>query len=376
MTPTLELACELIRRRSLTPDQAGCLDLIADRLSAVGFRCEIMRFGETDNLWARRGSAHPVLALAGHVDVVPPGPADQWHTPPFEPVVKDGWLHGRGAADMKGGLAALVVAAERFVAAHPDHTGSLAFLLTADEEGIGTDGTVRVVDALTRRGDRIDWCVLGEPSSRERVGDQLRNGRRGSLTGRLTIHGVQGHVAFPESVENPVHHLAPVLAELCAIEWDRGNAHFPPTSFQVVTLDAGAPGVDNVVPATASLVFNLRFSTEQTVAGIQARVGALLDARGFRHEIAWHVSGLPFLTEGGPLVDATRAAVREVMGLDPELSTAGGTSDGRHIAPAGAQVIELGPVNATIHKPDERVRVDDLDLLAATYESLLERLLT
>ncbi|MEX0900473.1 MAG: succinyl-diaminopimelate desuccinylase [Gammaproteobacteria bacterium] len=375
MTPTLELACDLIRRPSLTPDQAGCIDLIAARLEKIGFVCEQMRFGNTDNLWARRGTTGPVLALAGHVDVVPPGDLAQWQTPPFEPLVQDGWLHGRGAADMKGGLAGLVTAAERFVAAHPDHNGTLAFLITADEEGIGSDGTVRVVDALTERGDTIDWCVLGEPSSKARAGDQLRNGRRGSLTGRLTVHGVQGHVAFPELIDNPVHRVTPVLAELCAIEWDRGNAHFPPTSLQVVTLEAGSRGVDNVVPASAHIVFNLRFSTEQTVDSIEARVAALLNRHGFQYDIEWHISGLPFLTEGGPLIDATIAAVTEVVGITPELSTAGGTSDGRHIAPAGAQVIELGPVNATIHKLNERVRAAELDELSAVYERILEKLL-
>ncbi len=374
MSETLELAKDLIRRPSVTPDDSGCLDLIAARLEPLGFRCERMRFGEVDNLWARRGDAGPVLALAGHVDVVPTGPEDQWLTPPFEPVVEDGFLHGRGAADMKGGLAALVTAAERFVAAHPDHGGSLAFLLTADEEGPAVDGTRRVIETLGARDETIDWCLLGEPSSRERAGDVLRNGRRGSLNGLLTVHGIQGHVAYPAIADNPVHRLVPVLSELCGMQWDRGNEHFPPTSFQVSNLNAGT-GADNIIPGAATLMFNVRFSTEWTVEKLQHAITALLDRHELNYEIEWRVSGLPFLTEGGALLDATRAAVREVLGVEPELNTGGGTSDGRHIAPAGAEVVELGPVNATIHKIDERVAVADLDALSATYERVIATLL-
>lgn len=372
---TLDLACELIRRPSVTPDQAGCLDLIAARLEAIGFTCESMRFGEVDNLWARRGTAGPLLALAGHVDVVPSGPVEAWSTPPFEPVITaDGWLCGRGAADMKGGLAGLVTATERFIAAHPDHQGSLAFLLTADEEGPSVDGTRKVIAALEARGEKIDWCLLGEPSSRERGGDTLRNGRRGSLNAKLIVHGIQGHVAYPDIADNPLHRLAPFLAELVAIEWDQGNEHFPPTSLQISNLVSGT-GADNVIPGSAELMFNIRFSTEWTVESLQERLTALFASHGLDHEVEWRVSGLPFLTAGGPLLDATRAALAEVMGADPELSTGGGTSDGRHIAPTGAEVIELGPVNATIHKIDERVQVAELDQLSAVYQRVLEKLL-
>lgn len=374
MSETLELAQDLIRRASVTPDDAGCLDLIAARLEPLGFTCEVLRFGEVANLWARRGTDGPVLALAGHVDVVPTGPLEDWGTPPFDPVVRDGWLHGRGAADMKGGLAALVTAAERFVATHPGHRGSLAFLLTADEEGPAVDGTCRVIETLTARGETIDWCLLGEPSSRERAGDVLRNGRRGSLNGLLTVHGIQGHVAYPDVADNPVHRFAPVLTELCAMQWDRGNEHFPPTSFQVSNLNAGT-GADNIIPGEAVVAFNLRFSTEWTVEKLQQAVTALLDRHELNYRIEWRVSGLPFLTDGGALLDAVRSSVHEVIGIEPECNTGGGTSDGRHIAPAGAEVIELGPVNATIHKIDERVRVSELDELSATYERILEKLL-
>lgn len=374
MSETLDLACELIRRPSVTPDQAGCLDLIAARLEAIGFTCEWMRFGEVDNLWARRGTEYPVLALAGHVDVVPTGPVENWSTPPFEPTLKDGWLHGRGAADMKGGLAGLVTAAERFIAAHPEHRGSLAFLLTADEEGPSIDGTRKVIAALQARGEKIDWCLLGEPSSRERGGDVLRNGRRGSLNGLVTIHGVQGHVAYPALASNPVHKLAPALSELCSIEWDKGNAHFPPTSLQISNLNAGT-GADNIIPGAASLMFNIRFSTEWTIQRLQERIIDLLDRHGLEYDIKWHISGEPFLTAGGPLLDATREALKEVIGIDPVVDTGGGTSDGRHIAPTGTEVIELGPVNATIHKIDEKVRVTELDELSSVYERILIKLL-
>lgn len=374
MSETIELARALISRASITPDDAGCLDLIAARLEPLGFECERMRFGEVDNLWARRGTDAPVLALAGHVDVVPPGPLTDWRTPPFEPVIEDGWLHGRGAADMKGGLAGLVTAAERFVRAHPGHAGTLAFLLTADEEGPSVDGTRRVVETLGARGVKLDWCLLGEPSSHERAGDTLRNGRRGSLNARLTVRGIQGHVAFMDPADNPVHRLAPVLAELCAIELDAGNAYFPPSHLQVSNIEAGT-GADNVTPGTATVAFNIRYSTEQTADALERRIAALLDGHGLDYAIEWRASGDPFLSPGGPLLAAAREALAGVLDIEPVVDTGGGTSDGRYIAPGGTEVIELGPVNATIHQVNELVRVDELDELSAVYERIITRLL-
>jgi succinyl-diaminopimelate desuccinylase len=374
MSPTLELAKQLIARRSVTPDDQGCQELMIGRLEALGFRVERLRFGEVDNFWARRGDNGPVLAFAGHTDVVPPGPEDRWTHPPFEPTLDGGLLYGRGAADMKGSLAAMVTACERFVAGHPDHRGSIAFLVTSDEEGAAVDGTVKVIEHLEARGEKIDWCLVGEPSCTERLGDTVKNGRRGSLSGVLVVRGVQGHVAYPHLADNPIHRAAPALAELAATEWDRGNEFFPPTSFQISNIHGGT-GAENVVPGELRVKFNFRFSTELDEETIRARVTALLDRHGLDYELNWNCSGQPFLTAAGELVEAVREAVREVTGHEPELSTAGGTSDGRFIAPTGAQVVELGPLNATIHKVDEHVRAADLDRLSSIYEKLLERLL-
>ena len=374
MSATFDLACELIRRPSVTPDDAGCQALMAARLRRLGFRIEPLRFGDVDNLWARRGDADPLFCFAGHTDVVPPGPASSWASPPFEPSVRSGQLYGRGAADMKGSLAAMITATEAFVAERPGHRGSVAFLLTSDEEGPAVDGTVRVVETLATRGEKIAWCLVGEPTSVDRVGDVIKNGRRGSLNGRLRVLGRQGHVAYPHLALNPVHAFAPVLAALVATEWDRGNAHFPPTTFQISNLNAGT-GAENVIPGELTAWLNFRFSTEVDAPTLQRRVEALLDAAGTRYELEWRLSGNPFLTPAGELVDAARAAVRAVGGYDPELSTSGGTSDGRFIAPTGAQVLELGPRNATIHQVDECVGVDELDALHGIYLEVLRRLL-
>ena len=374
MSATLDLACELIRRASVTPEDAGCQQLLCERLQAIGFRCEQLPFGEVSNLWARRGDRKPLLAFAGHTDVVPAGPREQWHSDPFVPEIRDGLLYGRGAADMKGSLAAMVTACETFVAAHPEHAGSIAFLITSDEEGPAVDGTVKVVEHLQHRGEHIDLCLVGEPSSSRRLGDTIKNGRRGSLNGHLKVHGRQGHVAYPQLAVNPVHLAAPAIAELVAIEWDRGNEFFPPTSFQISNIHAGT-GAENVIPGELTLKFNLRYSTELDEATIRERVEAVLDRHGLDHELQWRLSGAPFLTPAGELVEAARLAIREVTGIDTELSTSGGTSDGRFIAPTGAQVVELGPLNATIHQVDECVAVEDLEKLSAIYRRLLEELL-
>ena len=372
---TIALARELIARPSVTPEDGGCQPLIQERLDALGFRAEWMPFGEVRNLWSRRGDSGPVFAFAGHTDVVPPGPESAWSVPPFEPAVHDGLLWGRGAADMKGSVAAFVTACERFLARNPEHRGSIALLLTSDEEGPARDGTVRVVETLQARGETIDWCLVGEPTSNDLVVDTARNGRRGSLNGTLTVHGVQGHVAYPDKAVNPVHALAPALAELVATTWDNGNASFPPTTFQVSNINAGT-GATNVIPGSLELLLNFRFCNESTPDSLQQRVHAILDRHGVQHHLDWHLSARPFVTESGALVDATRAAVASVTGRPLELSTGGGTSDGRFIAPTGAQVIELGPLNATIHQVDERVSADDLDVLSAVYENILKRLLT
>ena len=372
---TLALACELIARDSTTPDDAGCQQLMGQRLAACGFSLEPMRFGEVDNLWARRGDAGPVLCFAGHTDVVPTGPLSQWDSAPFAPVVRDGLLYGRGAADMKGSLAAMVVAVERFVADHPTHRGSIAFLITSDEEGPAADGTVRVVDTLVQRKEQVDWCIVGEPSSTELVGDVVKNGRRGSLNARLVIRGRQGHVAYPHLARNPIHLAAPALAELAAEVWDHGNAFFPPTSFQISNIHAGT-GATNVVPGELEALINFRFSTESTVEGLQERVRTILDRHGLDHQLDWELSGLPFLTEPGDLLDGVRAAVREVTGRETQASTSGGTSDGRFIATMGTQVVELGPVNATIHQINEHVSAADLDTLTDIYYATLRWLLT
>ncbi len=374
MPETLDLAIDLIARPSVTPEDAGCQALMMNRLARLGFVNEPLRFGEVDNFWSRRGSEGPLFCFAGHTDVVPPGPREEWRIDPFAPEVHDGLLYGRGAADMKGSLAAMLTAVERFVARHPDHRGSIAFLITSDEEGPAVDGTVKVVETLEARGEKIDWCLVGEPSSTERVGDVVKNGRRGSLGARLRVQGVQGHVAYPHLARNPVHQALPALAELAAIEWDRGNDFFPPTTFQISNIHAGT-GATNVIPGELEVLFNFRYSTETDDRRLRERVETVLDAHGLDYIIEWTLSGRPFLTAEGELVEAAQAAIREITGHDTELSTAGGTSDGRFIAPTGAQVLELGPVNATIHKVNECVDVAELDTLSAIYERLLERLL-
>ena len=372
--PTLALACRLIERASVTPEDRGCLELIAERLQPLGFTLERIDRGGVSNLWARRGREGPVLAFAGHTDVVPTGPREHWRHDPFTPRIDADMLYGRGAADMKGSLAAMVTACEAFVAARPNTAGSLALLLTSDEEGPATDGTLAVLERLAERGERIDWCVVGEPSSRERLGDMVRVGRRGSLSATLIVRGVQGHVAYPEQVVNPIHLAAPLLAELAATEWDRGNEYFPPTSFQVSNIAAGT-GADNVVPGELEARFNFRFCTASSAGTLRERVAAICVRHGLDHELRWSLSGEPFLTGQGPLVEAVREALLAVAGIDPELSTGGGTSDGRFIAPFGAEVVEVGPVNATIHKVDECVRASDLVLLSAVYRRIMERLL-
>jgi len=374
MTPTLELAHELLRRPSVTPEDGGCQALIAQRLAAVGFRVEFMPFNAVTNLWARRGDSAPLFCFAGHTDVVPPGPREHWDSDPFEPEVRDGLLYGRGACDMKGEIAAMVTAVEGFIRDHPDHPGSIAFLITSDEEGPSIDGTARVVETLEARQEKIDWCLVGEPSSHERVGDTLKNGRRGSLNGFLKVMGKQGHVAYPDRALNPLHILAPFLVELVDEEWDQGNAFFPATTFQIANLNMGT-GAENVIPGTLTAQFNLRFSTELDAETIQRRVVAILDRGGFVYELIWRLSGNPFLTPAGALVEAASAAVREIMGYRPELSTGGGTSDGRFIAPTGAQVLELGAVNASIHQVNECVGVQELEQLSAIYRRILEKLL-
>ena len=372
--PTIELLCDLIRRPSVTPDDAGCQDAMRARLEAAGFACETMQFNDVTNLWARRGTASPVLCFAGHTDVVPPGDTAQWDSDPFEPVFRDGLLYARGSADMKSGLAAMVVAVERFLQAHPDHGGSIAFLITSDEEGRARDGTLRVVESLSERGETIDWCVLGEPSSQQRLGDVVRIGRRGSLSGMLKVRGVQGHVAYPQLADNPIRRFAPVLSELHEITWDDGNDYFPPTSFQVVDVRAGV-GAPNVTPGELTARFNFRYSTEWTHEALQEKVHAVFDRHDLDYELDWHLSGKPFLTQAGTLIDAVQKAVTEITGSAPELSTGGGTSDGRFISPAGADVVELGPVNGSIHKVNEHVSVDDVVSLTDMYERILELLL-
>jgi len=374
LSPTLQLTMDLIRRPSVTPVDADCQTIMIQRLEAIGFRVEYLRFDDVDNFWAVRGDSGPILAFAGHTDVVPSGPEQRWHTPPFEPTLVDGMLYGRGAADMKGSLAAMVTACERFVAQHPDHSGRIAFLITSDEEGIAINGTVKVVEWLESRNEKITWCVVGEPSSTTSVGDVIKNGRRGSLGGELIVKGKQGHVAYPHLARNPIHLVAPALAELAAEEWDRGNDFFPATSFQISNFNSGT-GATNVIPGEAHIVFNFRFSTELTETDLRTRTEAILDKHGLAYELTWKLSGHPFLTSSGALVAAAQNAIRKVTGRETELSTAGGTSDGRFIAPTGAQVAELGPVNATIHQIDECVKAADLDLLSDMYEHIMRELL-
>ncbi len=371
---TLALARALLERPSVSPEDGGCQELIAARLAPLGFAAETFRCGEVTNTWLRRGTSRPLVVLAGHTDVVPTGPLDQWHTDPFVPTVKDGRLHARGAADMKTSLAAFVVAMERLVAAHPSHPGSLALLLTSDEEGPAVDGTVRVVEALKARGERIDYCIVGEPTSVERFGDTIKNGRRGTLTGHLVVKGIQGHVAYPHLARNPVHHLAPALAELAATTWDAGNEYFPPTTWQVSNLHAGT-GAYNVIPGEARVDFNFRFCTASTPEGLQARVREVLDRHGLDYELRWVLGGLPFLTPRGRLVQALQRAVREASGVTPEVSTTGGTSDGRFIADICPEVAEFGPVNRSIHKVNEAVALDEMEPLTEAYRLACEDLL-
>jgi len=371
---TLRLTEELIGRESVSPTDGGCQALMIERLKAVGFTVENLRFGPVDNFWARRGAGAPLFCFAGHTDVVPSGPADDWASDPFRPVIKEGLLFGRGAADMKSGLAAMLTSCEEFVGRHPAHRGSIAFLITSDEEGPSVDGTRRVVEVLRERGEHIDWCLVGEPSSENVLGDTIKIGRRGSLSGRLTVHGVQGHIAYPQFADNPVHALAPALAELAARTWDHGNQHFQPTTFQVSNISAGT-GAPNVIPGELKARFNLRFSTEQTVDGLKAVVEEILGRHGVKHTLDWFISGYPFLTVAGELSQAAIRAVQEQLKITPKLSTGGGTSDGRFIAPMGAQVIELGVINETIHKVNECVRVADIDGLHRIYHRILELLL-
>lgn len=372
---TLDLASALIARPSITPDDQGCLEIICGHLQPLGFHLERLDRNDVSNLWATHGHGTPLLCFAGHTDVVPTGPQDQWTCAPFQPQVREGRLYGRGAADMKGSVAAFVAAAERFLATRPDHPGTLALLLTSDEEGRATDGTIRVVEALRARGQTIDYCIVGEPTSEQRLADTIKNGRRGSLSGHLVVKGVQGHIAYPHLVKNPVHAIAPALAELAATVWDEGNESFPPTSWQVSNFRAGT-GADNVVPGTADILFNFRFSTASTPESLQTRVEALLDRHGIERALTWTLSGKPYLTPHGQLVDALADSIRQTLGITPTLSTSGGTSDGRFIAAICPQVVELGPLNATIHKIDECVAVADLDALSILYERTLARLLS
>lgn len=372
--PVIDLLCELIRRRSVTPEDAGCQALLSERLEPLGFTCETMPFNDVTNLWARRGNTSPVLCFAGHTDVVPPGDEQEWSTDPFEPTFKDGLLYGRGSADMKSGLAAMIVALEEFLGEHPGHDGSIALLITSDEEGRARDGTLKVIHALSERDEHIDWCVLGEPSSETDLGDIVRVGRRGSLSGMLTVRGIQGHVAYPQLADNPIRRFAPILAELHEIVWDDGNEFFPPTSFQVVDVQAGI-GAPNVTPAELTARFNFRYSTVWTHELLQEKVHSVFDAHDIDYELKWHLSGKPFLTQPGKLINAVHEAVTEHTGTAPELSTGGGTSDGRFISPAGVDVVELGPVNASIHKIDEHVKVEDVVTLTSMYKRIMELML-
>jgi succinyl-diaminopimelate desuccinylase len=375
MSKTLELTKQLVSRRSLTPLDDGCLDIIGARLAPLDFNLEMMPHSEVDNLWARRGDASPIVCFAGHTDVVPTGPVDKWDSDPFTPTVRDGMLYGRGTADMKGSIAAFVTATERFVAAHPQHKGSIALLLTSDEEGIAVDGTVKVVEALQTRNEMLDYCIVGEPTAVSKVGDTIKNGRRGSLSATLIVKGIQGHIAYPHLVKNPIHKAAPAIAELAATEWDKGNEYFPPTSWQISNIHGGT-GATNVVPGTVEIQFNFRHSTASTVDSLKQRIHAVLDKHGLEYDMQWeNSSGKPYLTPRGDLVDAVADAIKQVTGLDTELSTSGGTSDGRFIADICKQVLEVGPVNATIHKLNECVSVDDLEALSEIYYLTLVKLL-
>lgn len=370
MSQTIELCKELINRQSITPNDAGCQPLIAQRLEPLGFTAEYMQFAEVSNLWLKRGTAKPLFVFLGHTDVVPPGPAEQWLSPAFTATEREGFLCGRGVADMKGGIAAFVTACERFLAACPDHAGSIAVLLTSDEEGVAVDGTVKVIETLRARNEQIDLCLVGEPSSESHLGDVLKNGRRGSISGSLRVNGKQGHVAYPHLADNPIHKSFAALSELCSTQWDQGNDHFPATSFQVSNIHSGT-GADNVIPAFIDIVFNWRFSSELTAAQLQEQCRSVLDKHGLKYDISWRHSGDPFLTRPGVFLDKICQAVAEVTGNSPRLSTAGGTSDGRFVAPTGAQVVELGLVNQTIHKINECVEIATLDQLSLIYEKIL-----
>jgi succinyl-diaminopimelate desuccinylase len=374
MSEALDLARELVARRSVTPEDGGCLEIIGAHLKALGFRLEQIDRNGVRNLWARRGSGAPLLCFAGHTDVVPPGPLEHWRSDPFLPEVREGFLYGRGAADMKTSIAAFVAAVARFVAARPDHGGSIALLLTSDEEGQAVDGTVRVVEAMQARGEKIDFCLVGEPTSVAQLGDTVKNGRRGSLSGRLVVKGIQGHIAYPHLVRNPIHEAAPAIAEMAATVWDAGNDYFPPTSWQISSFHAGT-GADNVVPGSAEILFNFRFATASTPESLKLRVHEILDRHGLEYELQWTLSGKPYLTPRGRLVEAAVAAIKAETGVDAELSTGGGTSDGRFIAAICPQVIELGPLNATIHKIDECIRVADIEPLSHIYQRIVTDLL-
>ena len=374
LSPTLQLSYELIKRQSVSPKDEGCQALMVERLKAVGFTIEHLRFGDVDNFWAVHGNEGPILCFAGHTDVVPTGPAEQWTYPPFEPTIQDGILYGRGTADMKGSLAAMLTAAERFVSEHPQHPRRLAFLITSDEEGPAINGTIKVMEWLQNQQEKITWCVVGEPSSSETIGDVVKNGRRGSLGGVLSIKGIQGHVAYPHLAANPIHLATPALTELTQTHWDEGNNFFPATSFQISNINGGT-GATNVIPGELNVVFNFRFSTELSEQDIRQRTEAILNKHALDFNLQWHLNGEPFLTSKGTLIDATCAAIHEVTGIQTQLSTAGGTSDGRFIAPTGAELIELGPVNASIHKINECVKAEDLNTLSIIYQRIMNKLL-
>ena len=372
--PTLLLTEQLLACRSVTPEDGGCMTIIGERLQRVGFNLETIERGGVSNLWARRGSSSPLFCFAGHTDVVPTGPAEHWQSPPFAPTRREGRLYARGAADMKGSLAAFVTASEAFVDAHPDHAGSIAFLLTSDEEGDAIDGTVAVTEALAARGETIDYCIVGEPTAVSRLGDTIKNGRRGSLTGKLTVRGVQGHIAYPHLAKNPIHLAAPALAELATCVWDQGNEFFPPTTWQISNIHAGT-GASNVIPGHLDVAFNFRFATSSTPDELKTRICAILERHGLDYEIAWTLGAKPFLTGSGALIDAALGAIRDELGVDAALSTSGGTSDGRFIAEICPQIVEIGPINASIHKIDECVDIADLARLSAVYRRVLEQLL-
>lgn len=375
MTGTLDLCLNLIARPSLTPADEGCQEIIATRLGKAGFRCEHLAFEEVSNLWATHGTGEPVLAFLGHTDVVPCGPLEDWTSNPFQPEIRDGLLYGRGAADMKGSVAAMTTALERFVQQHADHTGTVGLLLTSDEEGIAINGVRRVVEDFKSKGIEINWCLVGEPSSDKQLGDVIRIGRRGSLGARLCVHGIQGHVAFPELAHNPVHAFSAVLKELCDETWDQGNEHYPATSFQISNIHAGT-GADNVIPGKLEIMFNFRFCTESSEENLKERVRAILDRHELKYDLEWRLSGQPFLTQSGALLEAVQNTIQETCKVETSLSTGGGTSDGRFIAPTGAEVIELGPLNASIHKVDECIPVADLDTLSELYENIIKKLYT